>query len=182
MAGMELPELPAPFQAAHGLRFWPWGRELDGALELRASWYTEPTLRPALFLVHDDGTAFDKVTVNLPEHECGPLEFFVKASTMDTGGEVPALHHMLLHTTLFQSLGNPRSAGYVALYAETWTFAKDSGSGLYRVQMPEVRARLAAEVKENEDKRLALDAARRLTGKKGVTSKPRWNDDPRDED
>lgn len=166
MESMELPELPEPFQAAHGLRFWPWGRELDGALELRASWYTEPFLRPALFLLQDDGTPFDKVTVNLPEHECGPLEFFVKASTMGAPGSVPVLHHMLRHTTLFQSLGNPRSAGYVSIYAETWTFAKDSGSGLYRVQMPEVRARLAAEVKENEDRRLAIDAANRLRGGK----------------
>jgi hypothetical protein len=101
-------------------------------------------------------------------------------------------NRMLQETGLFENLGNPRSSGFVRLYAETWTFRRNK-DGRALVMIPEYHALLEQKVVDELDRRKAVEAAHRLGAKNvtlplrkdgtrgyagdGRSGAPRWHED-----
>jgi hypothetical protein len=153
--------MPTPFDALDGFRFWYRG----DVYILRADRY-HGNQRGALFIFRSNGEVEDKLTVNLPEGELGPDEFFVKWSG-DEGALTRATTSKLWKLGLFEDTGRRVDSGYVEAYAAAWTFKrcwwnKHSGKDGFRVLCPECRADFAKDLAKHEEERDAREALGRL--------------------
>ncbi len=192
-----MPMQSEAFQALDGLRFWPstYGTpDMQAPFVFGVGFYQPqeawaPVWEPAIQVMAESGEAIDKMTVNLPDETHEPDQFFVTVH----GHTREKFNAMLMETGLFENLGNPRSSGFVRLYAETWTFRRNK-DGRALVLIPEYRAELEKKVVDEQDRKRAIEAAHRL-GAKNVTlplrkdgtrgydgdgrrsGAPRWHDD-----
>lgn len=88
-----------------------------GAFRLQVERYAEGDRPKVIVLVNDPDPEPDCVlTVNLPDHDLGPTEFFVKIELY----ELTPIFAMLVRDQIAVPTGRTVSAGYVDNYAEVW--------------------------------------------------------------
>lgn len=154
---MKPADLPPDFAPLDGALFWPAGEE--SPWRLRVGRYGSANGPAALWVETDRGEPIDKVSVNLEGEAEPPGYGRIHVKVHGVGRE--EFLQKILNTGLLEvdRTNATHSAGFVVLYAETWRLGGDEAHLTTR------RAKLAAEVEAERERRLAKDAAKRLGAK-----------------
>lgn len=150
---MKAAPLPEPWAALDGARWWPSGEAAPWVL--RVGRYVRAD-GPVALWVESAGERIDTITVNLEGD--APVPGFGRCHVKLHGWGRDQFLTNVLATRLLEPDGKVRHAsGFVLEYAEEWRMVAPEDVRRRRLE-------LDAQVREEEERRLALDAAKRLNG------------------